>query len=135
MSRVLLRRGTAAQWAAANPVLFLGEPAIETDTHKLRVGDGTNHFLDLPVCVLRSNDFISNTKVKIDSVEPSSPPPGSIWILCESGGSFATIPSPPLPVFFRGTVDFAGEGTVVLVHSPQATGSVSFSGTGTLGAH
>lgn len=38
---IQLRRGTAAQWTAANPVLRNGEPGAETDTKKLKVGDGT----------------------------------------------------------------------------------------------
>lgn len=42
--RIRLRRGTAAQWAAANPVLQAGEPAIATDTGQLFVGDGVTVF-------------------------------------------------------------------------------------------
>jgi len=39
-NRIQLRRGTAAQWAAANPVLAQGEPGIETDTGKQKFGNG-----------------------------------------------------------------------------------------------
>ena len=39
-SRVRLRRGTAAAWTAANPILALGEVGIETDTRRFKVGDG-----------------------------------------------------------------------------------------------
>lgn len=35
-----IRRGTAAAWASANPVLALGEPGLETDTRKVKYGDG-----------------------------------------------------------------------------------------------
>jgi hypothetical protein len=35
-----LRRGTAAQWTASNPVLAEGEVGLETDTRKFKVGDG-----------------------------------------------------------------------------------------------
>jgi hypothetical protein len=35
-----LRRDTAANWTAANPVLKLGEPGLETDTRKVKYGDG-----------------------------------------------------------------------------------------------
>lgn len=35
------RRGTAAQWAAADTTLASGEMGIETDTSKFKVGDGT----------------------------------------------------------------------------------------------
>lgn len=37
---IKLRRGTAAQWTAANPVLAAGEPGFETDTGKHKIGDG-----------------------------------------------------------------------------------------------
>lgn len=36
------RRGTAAQWTAANPILAGGEPGFETDTGKWKIGDGTS---------------------------------------------------------------------------------------------
>lgn len=37
---IKLRRGTAAQWASANPVLAAGEVGFETDTRKFKFGDG-----------------------------------------------------------------------------------------------
>ena len=40
-ARIRLRRGTAAQWTAAAPVLALGEIGIETDTRRFKVGDGS----------------------------------------------------------------------------------------------
>jgi hypothetical protein len=43
-----IRAGTAAQWTAANPVLALGEPGLETDTHKIKYGDGTTAWNSLP---------------------------------------------------------------------------------------
>ena len=41
------RRGTAAQWTAANPVLDAGEPGWESDTNKLKIGDGTTAWASL----------------------------------------------------------------------------------------
>jgi len=49
-TQIKLKRGTAAEWAAANPVLAAGEPAFETDTGILRVGDGTTVYTSLPSC-------------------------------------------------------------------------------------
>ena len=40
MAIIQLRRGTAAQWTAANTVLAAGELGLETDTNKIKVGDG-----------------------------------------------------------------------------------------------
>lgn len=37
---IKLRRGTAAQWTATNPVLAEGEVGLETDTRKFKVGTG-----------------------------------------------------------------------------------------------
>ncbi len=36
------RRDTAANWASANPVLGEGEPGLETDTKKFKLGDGVS---------------------------------------------------------------------------------------------
>ena len=45
------RRGTAAQWISTNsgngPILNAGEIGYETDTNKFKIGDGTNHWLNL----------------------------------------------------------------------------------------
>lgn len=46
--RIQSRRGTAAQWTSANPVLFDGEPGYEKDTGKMKIGDGTTAWNSLP---------------------------------------------------------------------------------------
>ena len=38
--QIQLRRGTSALWASTNPLLAQGEVGIETDTLRLKVGDG-----------------------------------------------------------------------------------------------
>lgn len=45
--RIRLRRATQAQWAASNPVLLAGELAVETDTRRLKVGDGATAWASL----------------------------------------------------------------------------------------
>jgi hypothetical protein len=39
-TRMQQRRGTAAQWTAANPILAAGEIGFETDTNKFKIGNG-----------------------------------------------------------------------------------------------
>ena len=39
-TRIKLRRDTATRWQNINPVLSLGEPGVETDTGKMKIGDG-----------------------------------------------------------------------------------------------
>ena len=48
MFTFLLRRGPAAEWAADNPLLRAGEPGIELDTGKFKIGDGVQNWLTLP---------------------------------------------------------------------------------------
>ena len=45
---IKLRRGTASQWASANPIISVGELVIETDTGKFKIGNGTNSYSQLP---------------------------------------------------------------------------------------
>lgn len=44
---IKLRRGTASEWTSANPVLGSGEPGVETDTGKMKYGDGTTNWNSL----------------------------------------------------------------------------------------
>jgi hypothetical protein len=41
------RRGTAAQWTAANPTLAAGEIGFETDTSKFKIGNGSSNWAAL----------------------------------------------------------------------------------------
>jgi len=41
------RRDTASEWTSVNPILSLGEMGIETDTRKIKFGDGTTEWNSL----------------------------------------------------------------------------------------
>ena len=41
VTQIQVRRGTAAQWTSTNPTLASGEWGFETDTNKVKIGDGT----------------------------------------------------------------------------------------------
>jgi len=45
--RLQLRRGTASQWTSSNPILAAGEMGVETDTRKVKIGDGTSTWTTL----------------------------------------------------------------------------------------
>ena len=47
-TQILKRRDTTARWAALNPVLGAGEPAVDMTDHTERTGDGTTPYLALP---------------------------------------------------------------------------------------
>ncbi len=45
---IKFKRGTSAAWARTNPILLDGEPGYEKDTKKLKIGDGTTAWNNLP---------------------------------------------------------------------------------------
>nr|DAQ08455.1 MAG TPA: hyaluronidase [Caudoviricetes sp.] len=47
MTRIQVRRDTAANWSTNNPTPLAGEPCFETDTGKFKIGDGTTAYKDL----------------------------------------------------------------------------------------
>jgi hypothetical protein len=67
-TRMQQRRGTAAQWTSANPVLAAGEIGFETDTNKFKIGDGTTswsslkYFMNLDGLDLDINGFIKDVE-------------------------------------------------------------------------
>jgi len=53
--QIQLRRDTAANWTTSNPLLLEGEPALETDTGKLKFGDGSTTYNSLPYFLADKN--------------------------------------------------------------------------------
>jgi hypothetical protein len=45
---IKFRRGDAALWVTRNPVLYSGEPGVESDTGKFKIGDGVTPWTGLP---------------------------------------------------------------------------------------
>ena len=43
-----LRSGSANQWEASTRILKIGEPGVETDTGRIKIGDGTHLWSELP---------------------------------------------------------------------------------------
>lgn len=60
---IKLRRGTAAQWQSNNTVLGPGEPGLETDTGRLKHGNGTDPWNSLPYMDQDIADMVGITQV------------------------------------------------------------------------
>lgn len=60
------RQGTAAAWTSTNPVLASGEPGFETDTGKLKIGDGVSVWTSLDYSTLTPSQ-LSNTYAPLPS--------------------------------------------------------------------
>lgn len=48
IDRIRLRRDTSADWSFYNPVLASGEPGVELDTNRIKVGNGISAWDNLP---------------------------------------------------------------------------------------
>ena len=48
VTRIQLRRDSAANWTSTNPILDQGEPGYELDTGDMKIGDGASRWTQLP---------------------------------------------------------------------------------------
>ncbi len=64
---IALRRDTAANWASNNPVLNEGEAGFETDTHVLKLGDGSTTYSNLPITASAGQAFPIVVRVDISA--------------------------------------------------------------------
>ena len=68
MTRIQLRHDTATNWTTANPTLAEGEVGVETDTNKMKIGDGITNWSSLDY--FGGDTDLSNyyTKTQTDSL-------------------------------------------------------------------
>lgn len=66
MTKILHRRGSAAQWTAANTILDASEIGYESDTGKLKIGDGSTAWSSLPYSVT-STELASEVASLVDA--------------------------------------------------------------------
>jgi hypothetical protein len=97
------RRGTAAQWTSANPILSAAEIGYETDTNKFKIGDGTNrwstlsYFVDLDTMIAGAPGLLNS----LDEIAAAiNDDPTFFTTIASSLSSKAPIASPT----FTGTV-------------------------------
>jgi hypothetical protein len=96
--RIQHRRGSAAEWTVNNPILFAGELGYETDTTRIKVGDGVTQWVNLAyVGQFGASDLDGLTDVSITS--PASGAvlryDGTSWIDAVLSKSDVGLPSVP----------------------------------------
>lgn len=79
-SRIQLRRNTAANWTVDNPVLFVGEPAVETDTSRMKIGDGVRAWNALPYSAVDVSTYITVDQLVLSPTQPGQPQLGMVWV-------------------------------------------------------
>jgi len=58
---IQIRRGLAATWESTNPVLAAGEMGVETDTRKMKIGDGSTAWNSLNYLVKQVDNILMNS--------------------------------------------------------------------------
>ena len=64
---IQVRRGTEAEWSAANPVLAAGEYGYTTDTAKVKIGSGSAQWSALPYVAMDVSSFA--TQASLDATD------------------------------------------------------------------
>jgi len=77
------RRGTAAEWSAANPTLAAGEPGYETDTGILKIGDGVTAYNTLPARVPTSQKTTRSATIVIAASNSSAKSKAQADYVCD----------------------------------------------------
>lgn len=79
-NRFQFKRATAANWTSADPTLAAGEPGFETDTYKLKIGDGSTAWTSL--------DYTTNYVTSdIESLTAATSVSGTDEVAIASGGN------------------------------------------------
>jgi len=63
--QIQIRRDTAANWTATNPILADGEEGFEKDTRKRKVGDGVSAWNSLAYSVMDTDTYDVGDLVQI----------------------------------------------------------------------
>lgn len=77
--RIRVRRASKLDWAAANPVLLAGEIGLESDTQRLKAGDGISAWVDLPYITAGSDGFDGNLS-SLQDVDLAAAVDGSLLV-------------------------------------------------------
>jgi hypothetical protein len=65
-TRLQVRRGTASTWTSTNPTLYSGEIGFETDSGRIKIGDGTTSWTGLDYSVVVPSGFIAGSGLSVD---------------------------------------------------------------------
>ena len=129
-TRIQLRRGTAAELAAANPVLGVGEPAFATDTNALKIGDGSTAYSGLSP--ISGGGGGSSAFVGLSDTPANFTSAGSKFLKVNSGASaLEFVAVSPLENIVEDTTPQLGGDLDINSNNITGTGNVTVVGTGT----
>ena len=120
-TRMQQRRGTAAEWTSANPILAAGEIGFETDTAKFKMGDGStawsslNYFANLSAILDGAPATLDTLNELAAAINDD---PDYFNTISTGLSAKADLDSPS----FTGTVDFTGATVNGIDALPSQTG-------------
>jgi len=130
--QIQIRRGTAANWTSANPTLAEGELGYETDTGKLKAGDGSTAWTSL--------GYISGTGALTEVSSDTTPQLGGDLdvngnaIVSASNGDIAITPNGTGSIILDGLTWPSADGTSGQVLQTAGDGTLSFGDASTVAA-
>jgi len=100
-TKIRLRRGTASEWTSANPTLESGEVGVETNTKKIKIGDGSTAWNSLTYAVdfssYATQTYVDNSiSSLIDSAPAALDTLNELAAALNDDASFATTVTNPL---------------------------------------
>jgi len=120
-AQIKLRRDTAANWTSVNPILATGEPGLETDTLKLKYGDGVNRWnaLSYPTVLLPTTIATATTATNVASGTSNQ------LLVQIAPGTTGFITTPTIPGFLQWTgSSFTWSSTSTVAAAQTLTGSI-----------
>jgi len=120
-AQIKLRRDTAANWTSVNPILATGEPGLETDTLKLKYGDGVNRWnaLSYPTVLLPTTIATATTATNVAGGTSNQ------LLVQIAPGTTGFITTPTIPGFLQWTgSSFTWSSTSTIAAAQTLTGSI-----------
>ena len=103
-TKIQLRRDTKANWETADPILMAGEVALETDTRRHKIGNGTDTYTALPYALLNETFSATITTTWTGAEAPFSQ-------VVSIPGLLAT-DNPIVDIDLSGALDYEAEGVI-----------------------
>jgi hypothetical protein len=120
-AQIKLRRDTAANWTSVNPILATGEPGLETDTLKVKYGDGVNRWnaLSYPTVIFPSTVASATTSTNLAGGTSNQ------LVVQTSPGTTGFVTAPTIPGFLQWTgSSFTWSSTSTVAAAQTLTGSI-----------
>ena len=118
-SKIQIRRDTASNWTNANPTLSNGELGLETDTKKLKAGDGSTAWTSLAYYTLATAGYAAYADSTANFTGTLQEGGSNVVTASDLGTNVATFLATPSSANLAGAVtNETGSGALVFATSP-----------------